>query len=109
MYGVVPGIALRPMNVSTLLALQNTVPGANFVMPGADGTALCSSITFVCNVALATLYRGNPGTVRTFASMCLNQTSGAFIPSNAQYTAYGARARAPKWGVRKRRWLRRRP
>jgi len=89
-YGLLPTTPPTPFNVSTLIALENLVPGSNFTL-GAVG--LCTALTFECNVALNLLFLASPQMVRSFASTCLSQ-NGTFVVSGARYTAYGAFVKA---------------
>lgn len=79
------GGPLAPMNVSALIALQNTV--GNFAV---GSVGLCSSITFKCGAELQQLQAsgaGNQALVKGFASVCY--TNNVFMMSNITYTAYG--------------------
>ena len=89
-YGLTPTIAPMPANVSTMLVMENTVPGSNFTL-GAVG--LCTALSFSCNLALSLLFLASPQMVRSFGSTCLNQ-NGTFVASGTSYTAYGAFVKA---------------
>ena len=85
-YGLTPTISPTPTNVSTMLVMENTVPGSNFTL-GAVG--LCTALSFSCNLALSLLFLASPQMVRSFGSTCLSQ-NGTFVISDTRYTAYGA-------------------
>ena len=85
-YGLTPTISPTPTNVSTMLVMENTVPGSNFSL-GTVG--LCTALTFSCNLALSLLFLTSPQMVKSFASTCLSQ-NGTFVISSTKYTAYGA-------------------
>lgn len=89
-YGLLPTTPLTPLNVSTLLMMENLVPGANFTL---GDVALCTSLTFECNVALSLLYLTSREMVRSFGSACLSQ-NGTFMLTGLRYTAYGAFVKA---------------